>query len=105
MSNSRIHSRKSIPSHLPNDFNLFNYLINQIGDEVLIIGSDGRIVYVNDTAVKGLGYSREQILKSHITDFLPGKITAAQWRSSRFEELKRARKPIRYILDRIVKGP
>ena len=83
---------------------LLHNIINQIGDELVIINSSGRIVYVNDAVVQGLGYSSKEILKHNITDFFKTKMTVQEWKRSQFTLLKRLKKPVSYQLERVVKS-
>jgi PAS domain S-box-containing protein len=47
------------------------FSIDRAGDWVLWIGPDRRLVYVNDTACRSLGYSRDQLLSMTISDIDP----------------------------------
>lgn len=95
---------KDIFSNLEKESDLFAKMINQIGDELMVIRGDGRIVYVNEATVHGLKYSRSVILKKHINDFFKEKISIKKWESTYFSGLKKKKKPLSFVLDRIVKG-
>ncbi len=65
---------------------LTQFAMDRIGDAILWIDAAGRIVYVNDTASRRLGYTHEQLLAMHIWDVDPDP-TAGQW-SERWQALK-----------------
>ncbi|MCK5259858.1 MAG: PAS domain S-box protein [Candidatus Omnitrophica bacterium] len=86
------------------ELNFFRYMVDQIGDEVLVSDDRARIVFVNDATAKGLGYAKKNILGRPVTDFFKEKITVRQWRRMYFEEIKRKKKPASYIVNRVIKG-
>ncbi len=47
----------------------YNYLYNNLSDAAFIISMQGRLLDVNDVAVKRLGYSREHIMLMHVSEF------------------------------------
>jgi len=105
-------SSKSKPSKNSNEsvflehhdnINLFQLLVEQIGDEVLVVKSNGHIVFVNDAAVKGLGFSRKNIINKPITEFIHEKMSVKKWKQIRFNMLKRLKKPYSFITKRIIK--
>ena len=83
---------------------LFRLIVDQIGDEVLVIDPNGNIVYANEAAVKGLGYPKTQLLNKSVVHFSKKKISAHQWKQSRFAQLRKYKKPSSYVLDRVIKG-
>jgi len=83
---------------------LFHQIIDHLADELLLIRSDGQLVYVNDAAIRGLGYSREILLAQNIISFYKEKMTPRQWQEKYFHQLKKKRKPAVYQIQRIVKG-
>lgn len=86
------------------DSELFQMIVSQIGDEVIVINRDGKIVYANEAAAEGLGYSKGQLMRMPIVNFLRERITIEEWKKVRFFELKKSRHPISYVLERVVKG-
>jgi len=79
-------------------------MVSRIGDEVMVLQKDGSIVFVNQATIENLGYSQKAILKKNAADFFKEKITIDQWQKKYFEELKKKKKPISYIIERILKG-
>ena len=94
----------SSPLTAQEEINLFNYMVNHIGDELTLIDHTGKIVYVNDAAMRGLGYSREYILKRNVTDFFRKRISARRWQNDHFAELKRLKGPVSLQIERRIKG-
>ena len=47
------------------------FAINHVADAALWMGSDARLVYVNDAACQSLGYSREELLAMTMHDISP----------------------------------
>lgn len=86
------------------ELELFHDMIDHIGDEVMVIRRDGRIVFANRAAVKKLGYPAEVLLTKSVTDLFRRKITVAQWQKRYWARLKKGRAPISYIIDRAGKG-
>ena len=86
------------------ELDFFRHMVDQIGDEVLVSDKQARIVFVNEATVKGLGYAKKNILYRPVTDFFQEKMTLRQWQRTYFGQIKRKKKPISYIVNRIVKG-
>ena len=78
-------------------------MIDTIGDELMVIRSDGRIAYVNQAAVRGLGYPRKVLLQRKVTDFFRDKVNLKKWKATHFEELKKGKKPVSFEIKRVVK--
>src|SRR3989344_8216223 len=106
-------SRQSDPFlHHPQDsflipqgeLELFRYMIDNIGDEVMVIRRDGRIVFANGAAAKLLGYPVKVLLTKSVTDLFRQKLTIVQWRKIYWTRLKKGRAPISYIVERVGKG-
>jgi len=70
----------------------------------MLIRPDGRIVYVNEATVRGMGFSRRYILNHKIIDFFKDKISVTAWRQNHFAELKRKRTPLSFVIERLVSG-
>src|SRR3990167_5229169 len=83
------------------ELELFHYIIDNIGDEVMVIRRDGRIVFANRAAVKMLGYPVKTLLAKSVTDLFREKITNAQWQKVYWARLKKGRTPVSYIVDRV----
>lgn len=49
----------------------YRFLIEQLSDAVFINTVEGQILEVNDTASRMLGYSKEELQKMNVVDFLP----------------------------------
>lgn len=80
---------------------MFHYMIDQIGDQVMVIHKDGRVVFANQAAVRKYGYSREDLIGKSIVELLFEKMTVEAWRRRYFDEVKRKRKPVSYVIDRL----
>lgn len=94
-----------VPLFTPEDeLDLFHYVVDHIGEEVIVADQEARIVFVNEAAVRGLGYSKKNILSRRLTDFLEDKISVKQWRNIYFSPVKRKKKPVSYTISRAVKG-
>ncbi len=65
---------------------LMQYSIDKTNNSIFWFGPDGKFVYVNEAAVKNLGYTREELLNKYVFDISP-EITKQSW-SSRWEVLK-----------------
>ena len=53
------------------ELKLVNFALNHVKEEVFLIDEQARVLYVNDEAVRLLGYSREELLKLRVPDFDP----------------------------------
>lgn len=106
------HSRPktSIPrlkSSLPiseSESEFFYYMVDHIGEEVIIADKAARIIFVNKAAVRGLGYTKKNILSRRLTDFFEDKVSVKQWHSIYFLPVQKKKKPVSYTINRIVKG-
>ncbi|MBJ6752071.1 PAS domain S-box protein [Geomonas sp. Red421] len=66
---------------------MMRFCVDHAGDSMFWVTSEGRILYVNDAACAGLGYSREELLSMSIFDFDPD-FPPSVW-CKHFEELRR----------------
>lgn len=57
---------------------LTEFTVMQSPDAVFWIGTDGRVVYVNERACQSLGYTREELLQMSVPDFDPD-VTVEKW--------------------------
>lgn len=87
-----------------NQANLFSLIVNRLGDEIMLIKGNGAIVYVNQAAVKGLGYSEGALLRKNITDFFKDSISIDKWREVYLDQLKKSRAPLSFEFERVAKG-
>jgi len=53
------------------ELELTQFAVDHSGDSVFRVGPDGRFTYVNDTAVRQLGYSRQELLCMRVADIDP----------------------------------
>ncbi len=83
---------------------MFHYMIDNIGDEVMVIRRDGRIVFANQAAVKKLGYPAAVLLNKPVMELFRQKISLSQWQKMYWSRLKKGKAPISYIIDRIGNG-
>ena len=109
----RTHNRKrsSLPAGSANnpvtpflsqlDFPLFHKIINNIGDELMLIDKNGRIIFVNTATVKGLGLSREKLLGKRVTDFFKKKMSVRHWQQTHYKDLKNSQQPVSYQIERV----
>jgi PAS domain S-box-containing protein len=86
------------------ELELFHYMMDHIGDEVMVICSDGRVVFANQGALKKLGYSSQSLLGKYITDLFREKISIRQWQKMYFENIKKTKGSASYIVDRVGRG-
>ncbi len=86
------------------ELELFYAIVNEIGDEVLVIRNDGRIAYANQAAVRGMGYPKEKILNKRVTVFFHERKGSVSWLKNNFAALKKKKKSVSFTIDRIVKG-
>jgi PAS domain S-box-containing protein len=65
--------------------------LDTASDDTFWIDENGRVVYVNDSACRSLGYTREELLTLGITDFVP-RYSADSWGATiaRLREAKKA---------------
>ncbi len=82
------------------DFPLFHKIINNVGDELMLIDKSGRIIFVNNATIQGLGCRKEDLLQKKITDFFKKKISVKEWQRTHFRELKASKQPMTYQVDR-----
>ena len=97
---SKSPSKRSFLDLLNSEADLLKNIIRYIGDELLVIDEDGRIVYANDASVNGLGIALKDLIGTPITRFFSKKMTLPQWKKTHLAELKRAKKPVSYQLHR-----
>lgn len=104
--NQTNHSLDFPRSHqgMQEELRLMNRIINCIGDELMLIDRNARIVFVNKATVRALGYTREAILKRHVVDFFLRRMSVREWEKKYFLELKRRDQPLSFNLERRVKG-
>ena len=75
-----------------NAWKLTRLAIDNAADRIFWIKRDGRFFYVNDSACRSLGYSREELLTLSVPDIVPD-FTAETW-SDQWNELKQKRSSI-----------
>ncbi len=86
------------------ELDFFHHVVDQIGDEVMVSDSQARIVFVNEATVAGLGYTKKNILYRPVMDFFQERMSLRRWQKTYFEDIKRKKKPVSYIVKRVVKG-
>lgn len=89
---------------LENQFDLLYTMLDRIGDEVMLIGADGRIAYVNQATVKGIGHPRSYLLGRSVIQFHKHKMTFRSWKRTFLDTMRKNRKPIQFVLERVGKG-
>ncbi len=97
-------SKKFHPDSANFNPELLKNILRYIGDEILVIDEEGRILYANDAALEGLGSSMGDLVGSSLTRFFNKKISLAQWKKTHLAELKKSRKPVSYQFERKSKG-
>ncbi len=86
------------------EIKLFHYMVNHIGDELVLIRPDGTIAYANNSVVKALGCSRNETLKKNVVDLFGAVFDLNEWRTSFFADLKKQGKPVSFEAERYLKG-
>lgn len=86
------------------ELDLFHYMINRIGDEIMVVDKTGQIVFVNNAVLHGSGYSRGSLLSKNIADLRRVKITPKQWQKNYFDVVKKCNGPFNYTTLRKSKG-
>ena len=66
---------------------LVQYSIDNSNNSIFWFGPDGKFIYVNEAAIKNLGYSRGELLNMHVYD-IRAEITKQSWKE-RWKKLKR----------------
>ncbi len=89
---------------LSGHINLLYTIIDNIGDELMLMATDGTILYVNASTVRKLGYSREALLKKKVGDFLKPRLSVQEWQRRYVQRLKRERRPLSFQVERRVKS-
>ncbi len=80
-------------------------ILNHIGDELMLIDKDGRIVYANLSTRKGLGYRKGELIGKPITAFLSPPLSIREWKRRYFSRLKaKAGQPFHWVLERKIKS-
>ncbi len=80
---------------------IFHHVMDFTRDEILIVREDSRIVYLNDTAVEGFGYSKKYLLSKKLFQFFEGRITQAQWKRRYLGEVAKSKNPPVFLINRI----
>ncbi|MFP4473604.1 MAG: PAS domain S-box protein [Candidatus Omnitrophota bacterium] len=95
-----------ISTHLPDGLSLedevffLNELIHCIGDELLLLDHTGRIIFANDAALAGMGYSRKAVMGRRITEFFHHRMSLSAWRKEYFDYLRTHQHPVSYRIER-----
>ncbi len=87
----------------PEEIEFLNTIIDYVSDELVLIDKEARIVYANDAAVKGLGYSRSYLRNRRILDFFKDRMPLKVWKTRQFARLKKTRRPQKFVIDRVCK--
>jgi PAS domain S-box-containing protein len=66
---------------------LTQFTVDRAAIDIVWLGPDGRLLYVNDQACRSFGYSREELLSMMIYDINPGPWTPETW-PAHWAELK-----------------
>ncbi len=67
---------KKQPLDFDNDRRLSHFTIQNLSEAIFWVNSEGEILYVNDTASKMLGYSKEELTSMKVSDINPTDIVA-----------------------------
>ncbi len=92
------------PFDTPENKKLISLIADHMGDELMLIDRSGRIAYVNNAACRETGYLRSELTGRNITQIFKEKIGVKAWQGSYFNVLKRKRLPLKFVLERRVKG-
>jgi len=82
---------------------LMQAIINNIGDELMLTDSRGKILYVNALTAKRLGFSKKQIVSKNVFELFDPKISYAKWKKTYFLYLKNFKKPCSFRITRKIK--
>ncbi|MDO8580639.1 MAG: PAS domain S-box protein [Candidatus Omnitrophota bacterium] len=88
----------------PTQLSIFQLMIEVMGDQVIVIRKDGRIVFVNEAAAISYGFPLHELINKLIMQFNKEKMSFDQWQKEYFEPVKKAGKPISFTIERRVKG-
>jgi len=83
---------------------ILSTIVNNMGDELMLTDTEGRILYVNDATIRSFGFSRKYILSKRVVDFFGARTSIKKWKEVYLARLQRARKPMSFQLKRKVKG-
>ncbi len=79
-------------------------MVNQIGDQVVLIRKNGRIAFLNKAAARGYGYPVSKIKNQLITKFIKENLNVAQWQKKYFSKVKKSKNPLSFTVQRKIKG-
>jgi PAS domain S-box-containing protein len=78
-------------------------ILSSLGDEVIMVDPDGRIVYCNDLAIRNLGFSKRYLYHKCYGELLHPALTISQWQTQRFQTVKSAKQLVTYQEERLTK--
>ncbi|MEO8853610.1 MAG: PAS domain S-box protein [Ginsengibacter sp.] len=70
-SEERLHKKKDELENALNEIKLFKFMADNAGDPFILMRQDGSFEYLNNIAIKRLGYSREEIEHIGVQDIHP----------------------------------
>ncbi len=79
---------------------LLKNFLRCIGDELLVIDEEGRILYANDAALDGLGCSLSALIGTSITRFFKKQMSLPLWKKTHLAALRKSRKALSYQIER-----
>ncbi len=103
----KIYQQKSKSSHessFETSLELLKSVLKYMGYEFLLISRDGDIVFANEAAQKGLGYSLSELKKKKIFELYKEKLSSRAWKQRIFNKVKKSTIPISFEIKRIVKS-
>ncbi len=80
----KLHKNGSYLHRMQQELQLTQAAIEQMHDSLFLIGDGGRIRHVNETAVRNLGYTRQELLRMTVMDINPDAdmvILDAHWKT------------------------
>lgn len=80
------------------------HMVNSVNDELLIIDRGGKILFSNEAASRGFGYSQKYLQSRTFVSFLKERTTLKEWQADYFESIKKSKKPVSYVINRISKN-
>jgi PAS domain S-box-containing protein len=79
-------------------------ILSSLGDEVMVVDAQGRIVYCNEMTLQNLGFSKRYLYTKYYGELLHPVLSAQQWQVQRLQMVKSAKQPVTYQEERLTKG-
>jgi len=90
--------------NISEELEIFQHIVNSLGDEVFVTRLNGDIVYVNDAAIEDSGHAKKYLLNRNFLDFLYEKISLKTWYNRYIFEIRKSKKSSTFLLKRVTKS-